>query len=62
MDQKIVNKLERKLEAAIAEVIVAKMGLEQLPLLPSGKTMHLMAKAAAAVYESAVENHFDQNG
>ena len=62
MDQKIVNKLERNLEKAIAEVIVAKMGLKQLPLLPSGKTMHLMAKAATAVYESAVENYFDQNG
>jgi len=27
-----------------------------LPLLPSQQTMHLMAKAAVAVYESAVEN------
>ena len=27
-----------------------------LPLLPSPQTMHLMAKAATAVYESAGEN------
>ncbi len=62
MEQKIVNKLERKLEAAIVEVIVAKTDVKQLPLLPSRKTMHLMAKAAATVYESAAENYFDQNG
>lgn len=60
MDQKIVNKLERNLEKAISEVIVVKMGLKELPLLPSGTTMHLMAKAAASVYESAVENYFTQ--
>ena len=28
----------------------------QLPLFPSHQTMHLMAKAAVAVYEAAVEN------
>ena len=58
MEQKIVNKLERKLEQAIVEVIVAEMGLKQLPLLPTRQTMHLMAKAATAVYEVAVENRF----
>ena len=42
MDQKIVNKLERNLEAAIVEVIVSEMGLKELPLLPSQQTMHLM--------------------
>ena len=55
MDPKTVEKLEGKIEEAIAEVIV-KMGLEKLPLLPSRNTMHLMAKAAVAVYEAAVEN------
>ncbi len=55
MDPKIVEKLEEKIEAAIAEVIV-KMGLKKLPLLPPRRTMHLMAKAAVAVYEAAVEN------
>jgi hypothetical protein len=34
-----------------------KMGLQKLPLLPSHHTMHLMAKAAVAVYEAAVEKN-----
>ena len=55
MAPKIVKKLEREIEGAIAEVIM-KMGLKRLPLLPSNQTMHLMAKAAVAVYETAVEN------
>lgn len=55
MDPKTVKKLEAKLEDAIAEVIV-KMGLKNLPLLPARHTMHMMAKAAVAVYEAAVEN------
>ncbi len=55
MDPKTVRKLEQELEAAIAGVIV-QMGLKKLPLLPSRQTMHLMAKAAVSVYESAVEN------
>ena len=42
---KTVEKLEGKIEEAIAEIIV-KMGLKTLPLLPSGQTMHLLAKAA----------------
>lgn len=55
MDQRVVKKLERNIEEAIAEVIM-KMGLRDLPLLPSGQTMHLMSKAAVTVYETAVEN------
>ena len=55
MDQKTVQKLEKEIEEAILGV-VAHLGLGKLPLLPSQKTMHLMAKAAVAVYESAVEN------
>ena len=55
MDHKTVEKLEEKIEEAITEVIV-KMGLKKLPMLPSQNTMHLMAKAAVAVYESAAEN------
>ena len=54
MEQKSVSALERRIEKAVAEVIM-KMGLKQLPLLPSQQTMHLMAKAAASVYEAAVE-------
>ena len=55
MDHKAVAKLEENIEAVIAEVIV-KMGHKKLPLLPERRTMHLMAKAAVAVYEAAVEN------
>jgi hypothetical protein len=49
MEQKIVRRLEKEIQDAIADVIVG-MGLKKLPLLPSRQTMHLMAKAA-------VENH-----
>ena len=55
MDQKIVKKLESNIEQAIVDVII-KMGLKRLPLLPSHQTIHLMSKAAVAVYEAAVEN------
>lgn len=56
MDEKTVGKLERGIEEAIAQVIVG-MGLKKLPLMPDRHTMHLMAKAAVAVYEAAVENY-----
>ncbi len=55
MDPKTVEKLEGRIEQSIANAIV-EMGLEKLPLLPARRTMHLMAKAAVAVYEGAVEN------
>jgi len=55
MEQKVVRKLENEIEDAIADVIVG-MGLKRLRLLPSKQTMHLMAKAAVTVYETAVEN------
>jgi hypothetical protein len=56
LDKTTVGKLERELEEAVAHVIVG-MGLKKLPLLPDRHTMHLMAKAAVAVYEAAVENY-----
>jgi hypothetical protein len=56
MDQITVRKLEKELYEAIADVI-CRMGLKKLPLLPSQSTMELMAKAAVAVYEAAVEKH-----
>jgi len=56
MDEKTVHKLEKRIEKAVLEVI-CDMGLKRLPLLPSQQTMHLMAKAAVAVYEAAVENY-----
>jgi hypothetical protein len=55
MDEKTVRKLENRIEKAILEMI-SDMGLKRLPLLPSQLTMHLMAKAAVAVYEAAVGN------
>jgi len=54
MEGKTVEKLEKQIEQALADVIVT-MGLKKLPLLPSRHTLHLMAKAAVAVYEAAAE-------
>jgi hypothetical protein len=54
MDQRAVDRLEREIEQAIAGV-VCRLGLKKLPLLPSQKTMRMMAKAAVAVYEAAVD-------
>ena len=56
IDPKTVEKLEAKIEEAIADVVV-KMGRKRLPLLPSRHTFQMMAKAAVAVYEAAVKNH-----
>ncbi len=55
MDPKTVEKLETKIEEAIAEVIL-QMGLKRLPLLPARHTIRMMAKAAAAVYEGVAED------
>ena len=52
MNPKTVEKLEDKIEEAIADVVV-KMGLKRLPLLPSRHTFQMMAKAAVAVCQSA---------
>ena len=61
MKQKTVDKLEDKVAEAIAKV-VATWGLKRLPHVPSRRTMHLMAKAAVAVYEASApdaEPHAD---
>jgi hypothetical protein len=58
MNEKTVRKLEQEIEDAVAEIIM-RLGLKQLSLLPSHRTMHLMAKAAVAVYEAAVEHQAD---
>jgi hypothetical protein len=50
-----VEQLEGKIEEPIAEIVV-KMGLKELPILPTRQTMHLMAKASVTVYEAAVQN------
>jgi hypothetical protein len=54
MDQRAVDRLEREIEKAIAG-IVTRLGLKRLPLLPSQQRMRMMAKAAVAVYEAAVD-------
>ena len=56
MDPKTIHKLERALEKPILDVI-CDLGLKKLPLLPSHGTVQMMAKAAVAVYEAAVEEH-----
>jgi hypothetical protein len=59
MDQKTVARLEREIEQALAGV-VARLGLKKLPLLPSQQTLRMMAKAAVAVYEAAVDGPEDR--
>ena len=56
MDPRIVEKLKERISDAVARFIV-DMGLKRLPLLPTQRTILLMAKAAVAAYEAAVENH-----
>ena len=58
MDPKVAKRLERELEKAIIEV-VCRLGLKKLPLLPSQGTMTMMAKAAVAVYEEAMDSPED---
>lgn len=60
MGPKTVRKLEKELHKAIADVM-RRLGLKKRPVLPSQHTMEMMAKAAAAVYEAAVENHEEKN-
>ena len=55
LDKKSVERLEDRLEEAI-EAAMQSLGGKKLPLIPSRETVHLMAKAATAVYEAAVEN------
>ena len=56
MDQKVVRKLVKELEKAIVEVVIVRNKNWKFPLLPSQHTLQMMAKAAAAVYETAAEN------
>ena len=55
MDQKAVSALEEDLESAILSVIMKAVKGRRIPVLPSHRTIHLMAKAAVVVYETAVE-------
>ncbi len=55
MDQKVVSALEEDIEGAILGLITKGVKGRRIPLLPSHQTIHLMAKAAVVVYETAVE-------
>lgn len=55
MDHRFVEKLEHDLEHAIAEVL-QRVDPRKLPHKPSPRTLHLMAKAAATVYEAVAES------
>jgi hypothetical protein len=55
MEQKAVSALEEDLESAIVSVIMRAVKGRRIPVLPSQRTIHLMAKAAVVVYETAVE-------
>jgi hypothetical protein len=55
MEQKSVSALEQDLENAILRVVMRAVKGRRIPILPSHRTLHLMAKAAVVVYETAVE-------
>ena len=55
MDSTQVQDLEERIEAAIAELFRGKRISATLPMRPSGHILEMMAKAATAVYEAAVE-------
>ncbi len=54
MNPKTVRKLEKELSKAITDVI-SRLGRKRLLLIPSHRTIQMMAKAATAVYEGVVE-------
>jgi len=56
MDPRTVRTLEHEIEASIAKVL-DRLATNDIPLVPSDRTMHSMAKAAVAVYEAAVAEH-----
>jgi hypothetical protein len=54
MKPDFIEQLEELLEQAIASALESKK-LKKLPVKPRREITHLMAKAAVAVYEGAVE-------
>ncbi|MGB7345231.1 MAG: hypothetical protein WBD20_13535 [Pirellulaceae bacterium] len=53
MDQQDVQQIEQIIEEAIADAF--KQHASEIPKKASRRTIHLMAKASAAVYECSVE-------
>ncbi|MGD0518598.1 MAG: hypothetical protein ABSA26_13765 [Thermoguttaceae bacterium] len=49
MDHKVIRKLEKKIEKAIAEVIVVHRGLKRLLLPPCQQTMEMMASGGGSL-------------
>lgn len=58
MDPQVVRKLEEEIAEAIAVAMLRRSKGCEVPLVPSPRTTHLMAKAAIAVYEAAVHEHW----
>lgn len=55
MDHDLVHQLEEEIAEAIAGVLWRRRKPAELPWKASPRTVHLMAKAAVAVYEGAFE-------
>lgn len=55
MNANQVRDLEERIEEAIAELFRGKRTSVALPIRPTGHILEMMAKAATAVYEAAVE-------
>ncbi len=55
MDHRLVETLEREIKEALAVIVLRRTKGAGMPLPPSPRTMHLMAKAAVAVYEAVVD-------
>ncbi len=59
MNHKSIEKLEHELEVAIAELL-ERLESRRFPPNPSSLTVHLMAKAAASVYEAVIESQREE--
>ena len=59
MDERIVRRLEKELEEAIGEAF-GRTGSRKPAIRPTGHTIHMMAKAAVAVYEAVIEDSVPQ--
>jgi hypothetical protein len=56
-----VEKLEREIEEALADILIHRNKKWRWPLMPAQRTTHLMAKAAVAVYEAALNSPEDKS-
>jgi hypothetical protein len=55
MDAHLVRKLEEEISEAIGVIMLRRSKGFETPVAPSPRTIHLMAKAAVAVYEAVAE-------